>query len=188
MTDDFEKLASEVLRPRSPRSKKLSVRLYRLYYKIAGKIDRAYYWTRALFFPYNVVKIQKLNRTWSDRDYIMFHANFQILVDFIELEQPFVSYEDHKRGRLIVSPDEMRDFVNRNHDPDESYNNEQDKDFAEHAKESLVKARTEYLTLIDLYEWYTTDQYIKPMESLDRTDVIDDKLLQLIKLRRTLWT
>jgi len=36
--------------------------------------------------PYNVLRISTLSRTWHDKDEIMLHACFQILVDFIEDE------------------------------------------------------------------------------------------------------
>lgn len=34
------------------------------------------------------LKIQTLDKQWHDRDEILLHAAFQVLVDFIESEQP----------------------------------------------------------------------------------------------------
>ena len=34
------------------------------------------------------LKIHTLKKGWRDRDSIMLHAAFQILVDFVELEKP----------------------------------------------------------------------------------------------------
>ena len=35
-----------------------------------------------------VLKIHTLEKGWCDKDYVMIHAVFQILVDFIEQEKP----------------------------------------------------------------------------------------------------
>ena len=60
------------------------------------KFRRAYGWFRNIpyvvkcfFRPHNVVKVKQLDRGWHDRDELMFHAMFQILVDFVEKEHPF---------------------------------------------------------------------------------------------------
>ncbi len=36
-----------------------------------------------------IIKIHTLKKGWADRDHLMLHANFQILVDFVEQEKPF---------------------------------------------------------------------------------------------------
>ncbi len=36
-----------------------------------------------------ILKISTLEKGWADRDHLMLHANFQILVDFVEQEKPF---------------------------------------------------------------------------------------------------
>ena len=38
---------------------------------------------------YNIIKINSLPSTWTDRDEVLLHASFQILTDFIEKEKPF---------------------------------------------------------------------------------------------------
>ena len=38
-----------------------------------------YYYFRALIFPYNVIKIKNIPRTWTDTDYRMLYVNFQLL-------------------------------------------------------------------------------------------------------------
>lgn len=63
--------------------------LRRLYHRLCWHAEDAYYWLRArVWEPYNVVKIKTLSPTWHDRDLILLHAAFQILVDFIEQEKP----------------------------------------------------------------------------------------------------
>jgi hypothetical protein len=46
-----------------------------------------YYWRCRLFHPCNVVKVKTLGPTWVDRDELLLHACFQILVDFVEGEK-----------------------------------------------------------------------------------------------------
>jgi len=35
-----------------------------------------------------VLKIHTLEKGWCDKDYVMLHAMFQLLVDFVEQEKP----------------------------------------------------------------------------------------------------
>lgn len=58
------------------------------------KIIDLTYQAKCYFSPYNVVTCKDLESGWADRDRLMFHAMFQILVDFVELEQPFRNWED----------------------------------------------------------------------------------------------
>jgi len=51
--------------------------------------NQFYWWIKYTIKPYNVVKIKTLTHSWHDRDEVILHANFQILVDFIEKEKPF---------------------------------------------------------------------------------------------------
>jgi len=56
-----------------------------LKYMLPSK-PNVYYKIRDWFFPYNVVKVKTLPKSWCDRDELMYHAVFQILVDFVEKE------------------------------------------------------------------------------------------------------
>lgn len=47
--------------------------------------------------PYNVVTANSLPKTYVDKDELLFHTNFQILVNFIENESPF--------GKVLTSKD-----------------------------------------------------------------------------------
>jgi hypothetical protein len=49
-----------------------------------------------------ILKIHTLEKGWHDRDEVLLHAAFQILVDFVEQEQPekiidWNATEDHRR-------------------------------------------------------------------------------------------
>lgn len=47
-----------------------------------------WYWLKCrLWHRYNVVHIHSLPPTWNDRDQVMLHAAFQVLVDFVQKEK-----------------------------------------------------------------------------------------------------
>ena len=50
------------------------------------KIKLYYYEIRAIFKPYNRIKVRNCPRTWTDQDNILFHGMFSVLCDFIERE------------------------------------------------------------------------------------------------------
>lgn len=62
------------------------------------------WWITITIKPRNKVHISTLTNSWWDRDYLLLHAMFQILVDFIEEENPFeiIDFEysdEHKRAK-----------------------------------------------------------------------------------------
>lgn len=77
------------------------------------KFRDAHIWVHNRIWPHNIVKIEQLSPDWHDRDGVMFHAIFQILVDFVEKERPFQpSYDDNDKPiKRLYSPQEMRDFM-----------------------------------------------------------------------------
>lgn len=77
-------------------------KLYRLQRRIS---DAWYYINCKLFHPHNVIKISTLPPTWVDRDEAMLHACFQILKDFIEVEEPFkiIDFDYDERHRHFAS-------------------------------------------------------------------------------------
>ena len=50
------------------------------------------------------LKIHSLEKGWRDRDSIMLHAAFQILVDFVELEEPgkIVDWNSDERAKILA--------------------------------------------------------------------------------------
>ena len=92
-----------------------------------------------------VLKIKTLDSVkispWCDKDYMMFHACFQILIDWVEKEEGLLSWSHEKYTEPIT-------------------------------------------TLKDLYDWWKKlDDEYDLME-----DLAQEKLEQLVKLRRYLWT
>lgn len=154
-------------------------------------IRSIYYVAKSQLKPHNIVKISALPSTWVDRDYLMFHANFQILVDFIELEQPYTNHFDYRGGRF-TDLGKMREFVNELYGADGKagfycdWLTDEDKIKQDEKTEKALRINTE---LLDLYEWYTTKQYEVIEDGITGDfNELDAKLMQLIKLRRYLWT
>ena len=181
MTQEFDKLMSDMRYENWCKS---------IVNRLKRKFSKAYYAARSWIFPYNVIKISALDRTWHDRDYVMFHANFQILVDFIELEQPYISWGDKCRGR-ITNIVKMREFINDLYGPENRaafyadwFTEEEKADQDRRTNESFLHNNN----LLDLYEWYVTKKYEASEDDVDEYNQLDEKLLQLIKLRRYLWT
>lgn len=55
--------------------------------KFARIRDLFYYLKCKFFHPYNRVTAKDIPPTWIDRDQLMLHVNFQILVDYVEKEE-----------------------------------------------------------------------------------------------------
>ena len=119
------------------------------------------YWIRCRIFPYNVVKIKHLSQGWHDRDAIMFHACFQILVDYVEREQPFKSFDKRFRGRH-TNVREMREYIDSMITPEgmasfyADWYNEEDK---ERSDSTLLRKHEIDSEVLRLYEWYKNREY-----------------------------
>lgn len=81
--------------------------------KVKIKIHNFLYWLKCRFwYKYNVLKIQTLPYTWSDRDSVLVHAMMQILKDFVKKEKPdsiinWDSDPEHRQAR-----DKMDEILN----------------------------------------------------------------------------
>jgi hypothetical protein len=136
----------------------LRILLYRWYRRL---IHKPCYWLKCrLWHRYNVVVCRSLPPTWVDRDYLLLHAAFQILEDFIEKEEPweFKATEEHLR---------------------ESY--------ADCGPDERVAA---WLEIQDLYRWWKQrkDDESVDYDDQDWRAVDDAKLHRLIDLRGYFWT
>lgn len=75
------------IRSRPSMRERLAVFAERCWYWLR-KGDLSYYLKSAWKSRFNVVKVSTLPPTWVDRDTVMLHSCFQVLVDFVELERP----------------------------------------------------------------------------------------------------
>jgi len=152
--------------------------------------SREFYWNsiKAKFFtPYNVIKIKTLSHTYCDQREQLLHVNFQILNNYLD--------EKHQRDESWkeAGADEAPVRVVESEDPLDTY-------WDNHYKQC-----------IELKEWFQNHQAIHDqwrnelelkypskknkewaqeygdLEKKIEQD-IDDRLIQLIKLRQGLWT
>jgi hypothetical protein len=135
-----------------------------------------------LFFPRNVVRIKTLDRHWVDADELLLHGLFAIFVDFYENEY-MKSCHNHD-----IDVDEMvADYIKDGYDPDfvkiEIGN-------AEH--HNLINKQ-----LLELYNFWTVTRPAREKEHNknwkyeqgEKNDLEDNqKMHELIELRRTMWT
>jgi len=65
-----------------------------------------------MWHQYNFIKIKTLGPTWHDRDYLLAHAMFQILDDFITRERPdeIIDWDSDKEHRW--ARDKMDELIN----------------------------------------------------------------------------
>jgi hypothetical protein len=151
---------------------------------------------------YNVITLTHLTPEWHDRDWVMFHAMFQILVDFVELEHPFTFDFDMTermtdKGVMLAKVEEMKlqEYVEAHY----YYSNIRDEDKLAANIEALNHAlRME--ELFNLYNWYTSKLYElsdahyelsaeKMMKAEDEhTNTINHVLQRVLNIRQYLWT
>lgn len=138
------------------------------------------------------LKIETLDKGWCDRDQVLLHAAFQILVDFIEKEDPeridWNSNGLHRRGwREIKSLHRWWKETRPNR-----------KSPLDDEKLPSPPTRWKKVPDSDFIEWVNPDKkkYAKYYEALDRHNKLEQKWLKedqrnlhrLIEIRSFLWT
>ena len=132
--------------------------MQRLLRKSKNKINEIYYALRNRFFtkPY-IIKVDGINRyRWTDRDEVIFHATFQVLVDFIEKEiAPNGYYQVHEKGMPFrgLNKAEKKFYALKYFEWEINLENttDDDKDLLNALKEQAETGKQ----LRDLYLWYT---------------------------------
>lgn len=141
----------------------LSIDYDEVKYAVWKKYSNIEYAIKKIFNPWNVLKLTALDNEYSDRDWIMMHAIFQCLVDFVELEQPYIPNDLRwkVKGRF-TDINLMREQILGNCSPAglESYFSEwdTDEDKARTTEHVLERARID-LEILYLYEWYKLKKY-----------------------------
>lgn len=165
---------------------------------------------------YDTVYVPELRGHYCDKDILMLHANFQILVDFVEVESAWMHNLSSRRFRWPFSkPSSIEDGLAH---LDWEISLKQDESMGVHQGEegygestSQAKHATEVKTL---YLWWARDRPNRPDPYADWTDVYEslsqedkstlamkvheieeaqhqedeDMLIRLMKVRRGLWT
>lgn len=179
---------------------------------IPKRIKNWYYQICCYFFPYNVVKIRTLRRTWCDRDQVMFHAPFQILVDFVEKEWmpdrgTFFDIEKERKelaerqpGLDEINQRELQGIIAQNASTQEIWtlynwwtkvrpNRKDPREHIRHPKYVSDENGFHEIFLIDGDEevWDNAMQLTKKLESeWEKED--EEMFMRLIKIREHLWT
>lgn len=136
-------------------------------------------WIRDLIFPNNVIKIKQLNRHWTDRNEVLFHAMFQVLCDYVEQEKPFVSYKDpdyNSNKKPCIK--KMRDLLQKSladcydidkvknshgfHNKDSKDLTKEDMKFISNGVKRDIRQYRGELDILGLYEWYTVTRPKRP--------------------------
>lgn len=121
-----------------------------------------------IFRPYQI-KPRFLPYTWVDRDDVLVHVMFEVLCDFIEKEGEYTVWDyDEDVEAVWKRMKQLRDWwLNRRQDYDDVY-------------EILLKKYSE------TEETIYSDAYIKIQRMYERD--LSDKLHEIVKLRKYLWT
>jgi hypothetical protein len=112
-----------------------------LKYDLHRKFSKVYYPIKDWFFPWNVIKLRKLDRSWADVDKRMEEVILQLLQDFFSGEQPFhvLTGTPYEKNPSLVRTRELLNKV---------YEAGDDMD----AEQYAVWSR-----LVDIAEWYERD-------------------------------
>lgn len=166
------------------------------------KMSNIWYQIRCFFRPYNVVVARDLPRTWVDRDYLMFHVMFQIIVDFVELEQPFLDWDDKVRGRChdrVLFHQYLERWYSVEGRSSRYWEGMSDDEKAAQDRNSENGYQV-YREILFLYEWYKDKKYEAPTKQPRQTwdeffeeerahDALCSQMLErILKVRDYLWT
>lgn len=140
---------------------------------VTTRLTSLKYDIKCWFFPYNVVKVPYLERSWCDRDQLMFHAVFQILVDFVELEQPFCAWDTKWKGKhkkRHTDRKEMREYIERWFNTDEAREEQYYEGISDEQKvkyDANLKHHYQMsMEILHIYEWYKDEKF-----DIDRFDL-----------------
>jgi hypothetical protein len=129
---------------------------------------------KCYFLPHNVVKVTNLARTWNDRDALMFHAIFQILVDFVELEQPFRLWSEERYTGRFTDIRYMNEYIEKWFSADD-VDPEEQQQVKEHYN---INKEIMYL-----YEWYKGKKFefddLKYHNMTGEKFVVNEETLQI---------
>jgi hypothetical protein len=94
----------------------------------------------------------------------MFHTMFQIIVDFVELEQPFRDYDDNKyKPKRWIDREAMHDWIERHYNTDEGRQSMYWDGISDEEKVKMDKQTKQtyqiYKEIMYLYEWYSDKRY-----------------------------
>lgn len=129
--------------------------------------------TQKIFQPYNVVRIQSLDRGWCDRDGVMLHAVMQLIVDFVEGE-----WGGPKKRLKFLKQCLNRDGWETHYSPAE---------FCRELRIADMKSVLYDLKILGLY--FKWKEIVKDNKFEDLTTEEEDELLkEAFEIRKGLWS
>lgn len=154
------------------------------------RLSLKYYKVRSWFFPYNVIKVYNIPRTWTDRSEVLFHAVFTVLVDFVETEGKFAPRE---WLRTASDSDRFTDYRIMLDEVEKRYGPlapEEDE-----LRQYNAECFEAYTEILHMYAWYKEGRWKIPEEAyydLDleqcHTFICDKMLSRAVALRHNYWS
>ena len=137
---------------------------YPLYRRCVNFLRDIRYNVRCLIWPHNVVRVQALERGWCDRDELMLHVIFQVLVDFVELEKPFMDFDhSYSYRKRYTDRDAMRAWIEKNYNTQEGRESFHWPSITaeEKQRQDATTEKTYHINseILYLYEWYKDKRY-----------------------------
>ena len=75
--------------------------------RVVFPAEKLFHYCRDLIKPHNRLKIETLDRSYTDPREKLLHASFQILVDFVEKEKPFEYVDYEESGEDVAEAGEI---------------------------------------------------------------------------------
>lgn len=134
--------------------------------------DTYYKLKNFLFHPFNVLRIKTLKRTeYVDRDTVLLHASFQVLVDYVEQELFSMNETDNIDDLEMIFESWEEELIQYNSEEQIHYNKETIFLYRWWKKYPIKKVKV----------WDITEDAIFPLEE-------NQMLIRLINIRKSLWT
>ncbi len=115
----------------------------------------------------------------------MLHAIFQILVDFVELEQPFKDWKSKDWSKRHTARDEMRAYLDHYLDETTVLDPDADPEMQAHWIRELGKQLVINREILYLYEWYKDEKFeldkMKLYEATGEKLVLADHSIDRVK-------
>jgi len=158
---------------------------FELKLSISRQIDKVYYPVRDFFFPWNIVKLKGITRSWHDTDIRMEEAIMQLLSDFFDGEQPFHNGQYEKRPTLERHRELLRERQD-DMDPEKYAIFARLLDILEWYRNGGLKVTGDNLFLAAHVSGQPSEECFRLMHEHD--EQINERLTFVVKNRHYLWT
>lgn len=158
---------------------------FELKLSISRQIDKVYYPVRDFFFPWNVVKLKGITRSWHDTDIRMEEAIMQLLSDYFDGEQPFHDGKYEKRPTLERHRELLRGRQD-DMDPEKYAIFERLLEILEWYRNGGLKVTGDGIFIATSMSGQPPEECKRLMQEFDAQ--IDERLTFVVRHRHYLWT